>query len=319
MTSPIHIVTRFSGIGGCETHAVTLAKLLSTRRPTTVWADAPGAGATRYGATAISTYGGRIPRGGTLILLGTHIEPGTWLDYAKPQRLIVLCVLSYPQQVYAALTLLERPSLPPAELVFVSSRLQTTLGLPGRIGPEPLDLDHFRPRPRCGGEPFTIGRHSRDVPEKHHPADPSLYRMLAWSGVHSHLLGGTCLDAALGGLPEIETFAAGSRPVEDFLAGLDCFFYRTHPSWSEPSGRVVMEALASGLPVIAHDSGGYTDWLAQGENGYVFSSQEEAYDLIQLLRQQPDQRLRMAQAARATAEREAGGERLRDYLDWLSA
>ncbi|HEX5804320.1 MAG TPA: glycosyltransferase [Azospira sp.] len=304
---------------------MTLAALLSARRPTTVWADAPGAGAARYGATVISAYGGRMPRGGTLILLGTHVQPGTWLDYAKPRRLIVLCVLSYPQQVYAALTQLERPGLPPAELVFVSSRLQATLGLPGRIGPEPLDLERFRPRPRSPRSPratglaFTIGRHSRDVPEKHHPADPSLYRMAAWSGVHTRLLGGTCLAAALGGQPEIEIFAAGSLPAEDFLAGLDCFFYRTHPSWSEPSGRVVMEALASGLPVIAHDSGGYTDWLTPGENGYVFSTQEEAYDLIQLLRRQPEQRLRMAQAARATAEREAGGERLRDYLDWLSA
>lgn len=322
MSSSIHIVTHFSGIGGCETHATTLAGLLAARnQPVTVWADTPTAGAAAHGAAVISPFSGRMPHGGTLILLGTHFTPGKWLDYAKPKRLIVICVLSFPAQVFAMLTLLERPTLPPAELVFVSSRLRETLALPGMICPEPMDLQRFRPpdRPRLRNTNFTLGRHSRDTLEKHHPDDPSLYRMLAWSGIHTHLLGGTCLNAWLGDVPEISTHPAGSIAPDMFLSGLDCFFYRTHPSWAEPSGRVVMEALACGLPIIAHESGGYTDWIAQGKNGYIFSSQEEAYELVQKLRVDPLQRTAMAQAARATAEGESGGARLENYLDWLIA
>lgn len=319
MSPPIHIVTRFSGIGGCETHAATLAAMLAPSSPVTVWADRPSSGAAKFGAIPISPFNGRMPRGGNLIFLGTHFDPGQWLDYAKPDRLIVICVLSYPAQVFAALTLLERPTLPKAELVFVSSRLQETLGLPGRIGPEPMDLERFQPRHRPADAAFTIGRHSRDVPEKHHPDDPSLYRMLAWSDVRTRLLGGSCLNEALRDMPEIETLPAGSIPSESFLGGLDCFFYRTHPSWAEPSGRVVMEALASGLPVVAHDSGGYTDWIEQGRNGYVFSRQEEAFDLLMSLKNQPALRQKMAQRARASAEALAGGERLAAYLRWLSA
>lgn len=322
MSPPIHIVTHFSGIGGCETHATTLAGLLAARNQRViVWADTPTSGAATHGATVISPFGGRMPHGGTLILLGTHFTPGKWLDYAKPKRLIVICVLSFPAQVFAMLTLLERPSLPPAELVFVSSRLRETLALPGIICPEPMDLQRFCPPDRSGQRegPFTLGRHSRDTLEKHHPDDPSLYRMLAWSGIHTHLLGGTCLNTWLGDIPEIRPLPAGSIAPESFLSGLDCFFYRTHPSWAEPSGRVVMEALACGLPIIAHESGGYTDWIAQGKNGYIFSSQEEAYELVQQLKNSPRDCETMALAARRTAERESGGVRLENYLNWLTA
>lgn len=319
MNSPIHIVTHFSGIGGCETHAVTLAQLLKRTSSVNVWADRPGGGAAKFGATPISAYSGQMPRGGTLILLGTHFEPGRWLDYAKPRRLIVICVLSNPGQVFAALTALDRPTLPEVELVFISSRLRDTIGLPGIVGLEPMDLERFRPRHRPNNAPFTVGRHSRDVPEKHHPQDPSLYRMLAWQGVHTRLLGGTCLDSQLRDVPEVSTLAAGTAPAEEFLGGLDCFFYRTHPSWAEPSGRVVMEAMASGLPIIAHDGGGYTDWIEQGKNGYIFSRQEDAYELLLAMKSQPELRGRLASAARTSAEQLAGGQRMADYLAWLSA
>ena len=320
MSHPIHIVTRFSGIGECETHAVTLVRMLSPFNPVTVWADVPTPGASKFGAIPISPFTGQMPRAGTLILLGTHIQPGLWLEHVKPQRLIVICVLSQPAQFFGALTALERPSLPKAELVFVSRRLRETIGLPGIICPEPVDLGRFQPTSRAIDAPFTTGRHSsRDIPEKHHWEDPSLYRMLAWSGVNIRLLDATCLNTALDNTPGIETLPAGGVPVEEFLGSLDCFFYRTSPQGAEPSGLVVMEALASGLPVIAHDSGGYTDWIEQGKNGYIFSRQEEAFDLLTTLKNQPEKRKKMAHAARASAEQQAGRERLDSYLRWLSA
>ncbi|MBK8743842.1 glycosyltransferase [Propionivibrio sp.] len=319
MTHPIHIITRFSGIGGCETHAVTLAQMLAPMNPVTVWADSPGSEADKFGAIPISPFSGRMPRGGTLIFLGTHFQAGIWLDYAKPKRIIVICVLSNPAQVFAALTVLERPSLPVVELVFVSSRLQDTLGLPGIVGPEPMDLRRFHPTVHAQTAPFTIGRHSRDVPEKHHRDDPSLYRMLDWSGVRIHLMGATCLSEALCETEGIKVSPAGSIAAEAFLGELCCFFYRTDPRWAEPSGRVVMEALASGVPVVVHDSGGYTDWIEQGKNGYIFSSQEEAFDLLMALKSNPVQRRQMASAARASAENLVGGERMARYLRWLNA
>ena len=319
MTTPVHIVTHFSGIGGCETHAVTLAKMLSPFGPVTVWANSPTEGAGKFGAIPISPFSGRIPRGGNLVFLGTHFDPSLWIDYARPCRLIVICVLSHPSQVFAALTGLDRPTLPNVELVFVSSRLRDTLGLSGKICPEPMDLERFSPTKHPVEHRFTIGRHSRDTPEKHHREDPSLYRMLAWSQISTRLLGATCLNESLGKDPQIEVFPAGSIPPEVFLRDLDCFFYRTDPAWAEPSGRVVMEALASGLPAVVHDAGGYTDWIEQGKNGYVFSTQEEAFDLLIQLKNNPEKCVAMGVAARASAERLSGGERLATYLSWLTA
>lgn len=317
MSYPMHIVTRFSGIGGCETHAVTLAGLLGRTHTVRVWSDQPTEGARKFGATPISPYNRQMPEGGTLILLGTHFEPGRWLDYAKPRRLIVLSVLSHPDQLFATLAALDRPTLPKVELAFISSRLRDTMGLPGRIALEPMDLERFSPKHLVSSRRFTIGRHSRDIPEKHHPQDASLYRMLAWKGIRTRLLGGSCLEQEFAGMPEIDAIPAGSAAPEVFLNELDIFFYRTSPAWAEPSGRVVMEALACGLPIVAHESGGYTDWIEQGKNGFVFSTQEQAHELICRLSQDPELVKTLGAAARMSAETLAGGPRMNEYLAWL--
>ena len=41
------------------------------------------------------------------------------------------------------------------------------------------------------------------------------------------------------------------------------------PSWNEPFGRVVIEAMAAGIPVIGADSGGVKEIIEDGFNGYL--------------------------------------------------
>jgi glycosyltransferase involved in cell wall biosynthesis len=55
----------------------------------------------------------------------------------------------------------------------------------------------------------------------------------------------------LGGLPKNwHVIRFGEVHPKDFLSTLDVFVYYTHPDWVEAFGRVIIEAMAVGVPVI---------------------------------------------------------------------
>lgn len=317
----VHVVTRFATFSGGEIHTAELARKLSKVTATTLWADTNSRVARHFSARQIVPFSGDFPRGGTLVVVGTYTEIEPWIARARPERIVVIINLSFAAQVFAFLTRLKSYPLPEPELVFVSDRLRRTLGLAGRICPSMTDLDRFRPRPdftASAQQPFTIGRLSRDTAEKHHPQDASLYRMLALSGVRVQLMGATCIAPMVGpGYPEITLLPAGSAPAEAFLSTLDVFFYRTSPTWNEASGGVVLEALACGLPVVAHVNGGYTDWIRHGENGFLFNTQEEGLEYLLVLQKDAQRLERMRTQARKSAE---AIERAPcdNYIDWIS-
>ena len=318
----VHIVTRLHGIGGAETHSFDLANALREWGiPTTLWSDTPSPYVAHFGGTAISPFNGVFPRGGTLILVGTYFGVEPWIDHVRPDRLVLICVNSHPQQLYATLAMLDRPTLPKVNVAFVSTRLQDTMEIPGYICPEIVDLVRFRPpAPRkYGNTSITIGRLSRDIPDKHHPEDPSLYKMFGWHGLRTRIMGGTCLAENFIDEPSIELLRINQESPEAFLRTLDLFFYRTSPQLNEASGRVVVEALACGLPIVAHKSGGYTDWIRQGENGYIFSTQEEAFNIVMELANDAELRQAMSVNARQSAEKIAGRKARSDYFQWLTA
>ncbi len=58
----------------------------------------------------------------------------------------------------------------------------------------------------------------------------------------------------------------------------DCYFF---PSFEENEGIAVLEAMASGLPIVVRDIGVFKDWLADGVNCYKGSNNEEFKEKIQ--------------------------------------
>jgi glycosyltransferase involved in cell wall biosynthesis len=315
-----HIVTTMQEVRGNEFEAISLRDLLSHAGATvTLWSDQPTAYAQQIGARIIQPFSGQFPRNGTLIVMGTWIAIEPWIQHARPGRIVLICHTSNPEQLYAMLGKLQRPHLPSVEIVYISRRLMETLMLPGYVCPTLIDLERLSPRPprNDGDGILVLGRHSRDTPDKHHPDDPSLYRLLGWHGWHTRLMGASCLQTQLNGSLHVEAMPVDRESVADFLRSLDVFFYRTDPGWIEPSGRVVLEALACGLPVVAHVAGGYTDWVSHGHNGFIFERQEEAWFALQQLRHDPELRRKMGIAARETAERIAGPAACNDYLRWL--
>jgi len=91
----------------------------------------------------------------------------------------------------------------------------------------------------------------------------------------------------------------------------------------EPEGhpRVVLEAIAAGLPVVATDRGAIADTVVDGESGFVLSEPDPARLAARLLELLDDDELRarMGRAARARFEAEFSQDRADEKLaDWLS-
>jgi glycosyltransferase involved in cell wall biosynthesis len=85
-------------------------------------------------------------------------------------------------------------------------------------------------------------------------------------------------------------------------ASADIFVF---PGANETFGNVVLEAMASGLPVIAPNSGGVTDLVTDGKTGYLFSPEDTVSLLYtsRLLVQNPIVARRMGNAGRTFAEK----------------
>lgn len=106
-------------------------------------------------------------------------------------------------------------------------------------------------RPKKGRVP-RIGRHSRDQYEKWPSKPEELLAIYPNKGCEVHILGGAEGAAkTLGEIPNnwyVTPF--GAKNPKDFLEEIDVFVYFTHGDLIEAFGRVIIEAMAAGVPVI---------------------------------------------------------------------
>lgn len=97
-------------------------------------------------------------------------------------------------------------------------------------------------------------------------------------------------------------FLDRTRRLPQLYASADAFLFS---SLTETLGLVVLEAMASGLPVIATPTGGVADHLRNGENGLAFAANDSTMMADQMVRLVMDRALqrRLGTGARQTAER----------------
>jgi glycosyltransferase involved in cell wall biosynthesis len=74
------------------------------------------------------------------------------------------------------------------------------------------------------------------------------------------------------------------------------------PSRSETLGLVILEAMSSGLPVVAARAGGIPEMIQHGVNGFLFDEEAEAIAAIEQLLASPALKETVGHAARARAE-----------------
>ncbi|MGH8201338.1 MAG: glycosyltransferase [Steroidobacteraceae bacterium] len=104
-----------------------------------------------------------------------------------------------------------------------------------------------------------------------------------------------------------------------FMQGLDCFLYRTSDNWFETYGRVVFEAMACGVPVVAHRRGGYSHFLHDGQDSLLFDTDDEAFVLVMNLKTDATLRRRIALNARRRVEEMFSANSLAEITQYFLA
>jgi glycosyltransferase involved in cell wall biosynthesis len=327
----IHLFNGFQNpFGGSEQETLALHAMLKDRAHVSLWATSSRASRTllqRHPIRQVSVLGRAVPRGGTFVFVGAHWRNKLWPAVVTPPRRLIYVFNTFHPKI-ARLVAGSPPwrRWPRAELVLISEFQRQLLGLAGVVHPSPIDIVRFRPSSGPSSDspaspasrPFTVGRMSRDTPDKHHAEDPKLYRQLIAMGCRIEIQGGTALRGRLPEGPDCTLLAEGTVPADDFLHRLDVFCYRSG-AHVETFGRVVLEAMASGIPVVCHHHGGYAEHIRHGENGFLFQTTEEATQIIGALRADAGLRARIAREARATAQALFSPEALHNragfYLD----
>ena len=315
MSAVVHIVGAFeTAIRGSERAAFAAARLIAALAPVELWSTVPLASALLRLADeqglaprVIRPFAGVMPRGGRLIIWGTHFDIGIWLRASAPSAVAIVSELFHHAALYRAILDVRAAGLEAPRLVHVSTLVRDSALLDGEVLYPPADLAPMLAIGKRAGRVFTVGRVSRDIAAKHHADDPALYASLVAAGYHVRILGGSCLSGSVPASPLLELLPQGSVEVAEFLASLDVFFYRTGGEglFVEPSGVAVLEASAAGLPVVAGRPGGYLDLITDGINGFVIDGNDEA--LVAIRRLAGDRQLRLAMGDRARS-------RVRDYF-----
>src|SRR5215203_1548184 len=266
--------------------------------------------AERYPVKRIVPERFEFPKTGTFVFVGTRPPIGPWHRHTYPRRIILIHNSDRLtlRQFHRKLRQLSDGGRREVEVAYASELTKRMAGNhPGYVQASLIDLERFIPADSKPSDSpsgtFTVGRMSRADPLKHHPEDGALYRRLVEEGCRVKIMGPSpALKEELGSTEEVTLLPMFAEEAHLFLQSLDCFFYRTREGWSEPSGRVVTEAMACGLPVVCHKSGGYAEWIEHGRNGFLFESEKEALEILLLLKEDLALRERVGKEARRTAE-----------------
>jgi len=247
-----------------------------------------------------------------LPLWGTyHTALPQYAQYLTEDPMIVQIMWKYMVWFYNQMDLVFVPSRSTAEEL----QQQGVNGDKMRIFPRGVDLQLFHPGKRNGflesrfqvrdeTKLLYVGRVSK---EKNLEILVRVFKRLIQenSGIHLVVVGdGPYLEEMqreLAGTPCTFTGYLKGEDLAAAYASCDLFLF---PSTTDTFGNVVLEAQASGLPVIVTDSGGPQENLIPGKTGLVIrgDSEESLLEAIKSLLAQPEQLKDMGVTARRSME-----------------
>lgn len=102
----------------------------------------------------------------------------------------------------------------------------------------------------------------------------------------------------------LKTPAVGSKSAAEFYQDMDVMVYRTDDTYIETWGRVITEAMAAGVAVVAEKKGGITEQIEHGVSGFLCECDDEFVEYATMLCRDPELRQRIGSEAREWAVRE---------------
>lgn len=180
------------------------------------------------------------------------------------------------------------------------------LALPGGLWPEDwhnvLDPAAWAVERAPEDDVLVVGRHSRpDLLKWPATREEALLVYPTSPEFAVRVLGSDpAITAFLAPLPDNwRLFPFGSMDVRAFLAGLDAYVFYHHPRWVEAFGRTLLEAMATGLPVVLPEH--FRDLFGPAA---IYAAPHEAVDVLHRLREDPHWRREQGELAKtAVAER----------------
>jgi len=162
---------------------------------------------------------------------------------------------------------------------FIAERVESSVGVTPEVIYNGVDLERFHPPERPPEEP-TVAMVGQLVTWKGHhdflqaagkvretlPAARFLIVGEDLFGDHPHYKKELEALAADLGIAESVTFTGYCADVPELLRTVSVLAL---PSREEPFGRILVEAMASGVPVVAYEEGGPTEIIAHGKTGLL--------------------------------------------------
>lgn len=175
-----------------------------------------------------------------------------------------------------------------------------------RFSSQPIERANIRKQLGVPASRLVLGSVGRLVPLKDHGTLLKAAELILRRGrdIHVVLVGGGSelpkLKAYVEGSTELAgrvSFTGASEDIPGLLNSMDIFVL---PSISEGMSNTVLEAMASGLPVVVTRAGGNPELVDEGRNGLFFPPGDAVMlaDLLDGLANAPDQRRALGDAGR---------------------
>lgn len=276
--------------GSVQRHAyvTNAARIIDAARPAVAFVEAE--------PTAVPTlqWGSALRRRG--IPFGVQVDENLPRPYPAPARLIRRWTI--------------------ARAAFAAARSPTAARLLTELAPDlptPLVPHHvpgWERRPAGGlGRPFTVGYAGRFVEEK--GLDDLLQAVASISGARARFVGdgpllGRLLERVQSGVALDIVTGVGHDAMSEAYASFDVLVLpsRTTATWTEQFGRVLVEALSCGVPVVGSSSG-EIPWVVESTGGGIVFPEGDVQALraaLVALRDDPQRRARLASAGCAAVE-----------------